>query len=338
MRSVSALVAACLALALVGCAETAVEPDPTASSAATTSAAPASSAVASPTPSPSPTVSLPADSEFPITFLVARSLIDGGAAPVIAELHNVAQGLPVLKVDITKDEARLTALTPDNQVVSYAWRDGSITKVDSDIQYLGQATFDPADYPLDNVARMFDVADLRGVRGTTQSLQIVEYRAGEVLMTVTSRPETSTVFFRQDGTAVAELGFTSVADITAGLEEVVGDATKVYQVGFTQARGYWADIPDSEDGVILNRSRTGGLPAFETRRSETSALATFSPSLLQPAALAKAVALFQASPDEPCDVVIDMSQQRYAPVATITCGSTVHYTDMDGRDMTNLLS
>lgn len=296
------------------------------------------SASPSDSPTPSASVTLLPDSDFPLSYEIPQTLIDGGAAVVVAKLHAVAQQLPVLKVDITKDEARLTALTPDKSVVSYAWRDGLITPVDSDLQYLEQATFDPATFPLDNVARMFDVADLRGVRGEVQTLQIVEYRAGEVLMTVTSRPETSTVFFRPDGTAIAELGLTSVDDITAGLAEVTLDSTEAYAVGFSSARGYWADLPDAEDGVILNRSRTGGLPTFETRRSEATALSTFSPTLLNPAALARSVAAYQESPEQECEVVVDMSLQRSAPVARITCGDLIRYTDMDGRDMTELVS
>lgn len=268
---------------------------------------------------------------------MVQPLLDGGAAAVVAKLHQVAQGLPVLKVDITRDEARLTALKPDKSVVSYAWREGKITKADSDIQYLSQATFDPTDYPLDDVARLFDVADLRGVRGTTQILQIVEYRAGQVLMTVTSRPETSTVFFRTDGTAVPLLGYTSVDDITDGMGDVVGDASQVLTLGFSPTVGYFADIPDTQPGVVLNRSRTGGLPTFETRRSETSTLTPFDPSQVNPAGLAKAIAAFQSSPTQACEVRIDMSHRRYAPVAAIKCGDQMHYSDLAGRDMTALI-
>lgn len=276
------------------------------------------------------------DSALPINFPLTGSLLDGDAARVVAKLHEVAAGLPVLKLDITASQATLTALLPDNSVASYAWRDGVINRTDSDIQFLDQSTFDPADYPIDSLQRMFDVADLRGVRGELV-LQIVQYREGQVLMTVTSRPESSTVFFRQDGTAVATLGFTSVADITAGLEEVLGDATEAYAVGFNPTRGYWADLPDAQQGVVLNRGRVGGVPVFETRRNEAPTLTLFDPQLVNPAALAKAIAQFQSDPTQSCDVTIDMSTQRSAPVARIDCGGAVHYADMDGRDMTILI-
>lgn len=290
----------------------------------------------SPTPSPSLTGSPLPDSYLPLEFTVTVPLVDGSADEVVTELHRVAGGLPVLKVDVTADAATLSALLPDLSVTTYQWRDGAISRVDSDVQYFEQATFDPGDFPLDSVGRMFDIADLRGVRGDLV-LQIVDYREGQVLMTVTSRPETQTVFFRPDGTAVAVLGMTSVADISSGIHEVIGENVEAYRVGFNATRGYWADLPDAESGVVLSRARVGAVPVFETRRNDSPTLATFDPSLIQPAALAMAVAQFQTTPEEQCDVVIDMSLQRSAPVARVECQGNVHYADLEGRDMTALV-
>ncbi|MBB1509633.1 hypothetical protein [Tessaracoccus sp. MC1756] len=296
---------------------------------------------ASPPSSLSPSVtstepSLPPvpEPELPQRFPIDGPLVDS-AELVVDELHAVAAGLPVLKLDITRDQATLTALRPDGSVVSYRWTEDEITAVDSDIQYLEQATFDPADFPLQSAARMFDIADLRGVRGELV-LQIVEYREGQVLMTITSRPESTTVFFRADGTAVAQLGYTSVADLTAGLSEVIGDATEAFAVGFNDTRGYWTDLPD-EPGVVLNRSRLAGLPVFETRRGEAPALGTFDPQQIDPATLAKVIAQFQADPAQQCDVRIDRSTERSGAVVRVDCGGEVHYTDLEGRDMTRLI-
>lgn len=327
---------AALALAVAtGCTDPTPAPTGTAAPSTTVgvSAPPVSN---SPTAAPSPSGSpLPARA-LPVSFPVTEDLVDGSAAEVVGELHRVAGGLPVLKVDVTSDAATLSALLPDLGVATYQWRDGVIDRVDSDVQYFDQATFDPNDFPLESVGRMFDVADLRGVRGDLV-LQIVDYRDGQVLMTVTSRPESETVFYRQDGTAVAVLGVTSVADITAGLAEVLGDAREVYAVGFNLARGYWADLPDVDPGVVLNRARVGAVPVFETRRTDSPALTTFDPALIQPAALAKTVARFQTTSEEQCDVLIDMSLQRSAPVARVDCQGEVHYADLEGRDMTDLV-
>ncbi|MBK7819698.1 MAG: hypothetical protein IPJ61_01130 [Tessaracoccus sp.] len=317
--------AAVVAVVLVGCG-------PAQSAPPTTPVSPS----VSPTPTPTPTITPLPDTELPLRFPIDGALVDH-AAEVVQRLHDVAAGLPVLKVDVTRQQATLTALLPDKSVRSYSWRGGQITRVDSDIQYLRQATFDPADYPIDSVGRMFDVADLRGVRGELV-LQVVEYRDGQVLMTVTSRPETTTVFFRKDGTAVTTLGYTSVADITAGLDEVVGGGTALYSIGFNPTRGYWADLTDDEPGVVLSRSRVGGVPVFETRRSETPGVATFSPDLLKPAALAQAITRYQTDPTQACTVVVDMSTGRWAPVARYDCAGAIHYTDMAGRDMTDLIA
>lgn len=300
----------------------------------------APSTPSTPTPVSTPSITLTAtplpDDELPLAFPVEGALLER-ADEVVAELHRVAAGLPVLKVDLTATEARLTALLPDEQVVSYSWIDGEINRAVSDIEYLGQATFDPADFPLDSAARMFDVADLRGVRGELV-LQIVEYRDGQVLVTITSRPESTTVFFRPDGTAVAELGYTSVADITDGLAEVVSAATEAYAVGFNSTRGYWIDLPGDEPGVTVNRNRLGGLPTFETRRAETPGLDTFDPQMIDPATLAQVIADAQADPSEECDVSIDRSSGRSAAVVRVECDGQVNYADLAGRDMTQLIT
>lgn len=312
---------------LVGCspAEEPVGPTPVSTT---------STPGASVTPSPTPTPSLLADEDLPLRFPITGTLLSE-ADRVVERLHDAAGNLPVLRINLTPDHARLTALLPDKSVVSYQWLADEITRVDSDIEYLGQTTFDPADYPLESAARMFDIADLKGVRGDL-ILQVVEYRSGQVTITITSRPETETVFFRTDGSAVGELGVTSVADITAGLGEVLGEATEAYAVGFDPVRGYWADLPD-EPGVVLTRMRVGGVPAFETRRAETPTAEIFDPSTIRPAALAKAIAHTQAGPGEPCAVVIDMSLGRSAPVVRVDCEDTVGYADLEGRDMTDLI-
>lgn len=335
MRKLPAtLVCACLALG--GCS----------SSPGTVTTAPGTmSPSASPSPSPSPSLpeGIPSatgspvpDAQLPLRYPIAGKLTDGSAGAVVNELHRVAGGLPVLKLDLTETEATLTALRPDRGVISFVWRDGLISRTDSDIQYLDQATFDPADFPVSSLGRMFSVADMQGVRGELV-LQIVEYRAGQVLMTVSSRPESRTLFFRKDGTAVPRLGVTSVADLTAGIDEVVGDSAEVFAVTVSPATGFSADLPDAERGVVLNRTRPPAMPVYETRRTEVASLPLFDPRVIEPASLAKVVARTQEAPDQECTVSVDMSLGRSAPVARVQCGATTSYADMQGRDMTALV-
>lgn len=328
MRKISAALAGAFVV-LSGCSSTAPAPPATSTTSPTPSASP------SPTPLPTPTGTPFPDTKLPVSYPIKGKLTDGDAGAVVNELHRVSGELPVLKVDLTNDEATLTALQPDRSVISFVWRDGEISRTDSDIQYLQQATFDPSDFPISSIGRMFSIADLQGVRGQLM-LQIVEYRAGQVLMTVTSRPETKTLFFRRDGTAVSMLGFTSVADLTTGIAEVVGQARQVYSVTINPTTGYAADLP-GEAGVVINRTRPAAMPMYETKRSETPTLQTFDPSLIQPAGLAKAIARTQETPDQACTVAVDLSLNRSAPVAKVQCGSTTTYADLHGRDMTELV-
>ncbi|SHI94150.1 hypothetical protein SAMN02745244_01384 [Tessaracoccus bendigoensis DSM 12906] len=304
---------ACCTLILAGCTPDAPPTSRTPSAPATTASPSAPTPSTAPSPSPTPTNSPLPDDSFPIAFPIADTLTTGGAGAVVARLSEVAGDLPALKLDLTQQQATLTVLQPDGSVAGYRWDNGEITRVDSDFQYLEQATFDPSDYPLDSLGRMFDVADLRGVRGQLV-LQVVEYRAGQIVMTVTSRPESKTVFFRKDGTAVASLGLTSVADITAGIEEVIGNAEEAYSVSLNPNIGYSADLPDEEAGVVVNRTRPADMPTFETRRSESPANSPFAPALIDPEGLARAISRTQASPDEQCSVTIDMSHGRSGPV------------------------
>lgn len=257
------------------------------------------------------------------------------AAQVVEALHMVAGHLPVLKLDVTLDQATLNALTPDEQVVTYRWADDAIDAVTSDFQYLGQATFNPADYPLASIGRMFDVADLRGVHGDP-IYQIQEYREGQVLQTVSSLPESTTVFFLKDGSAVPDLTVTSALDIADGFEAVTGGETEINQFGFSPERGYWADLPGDE-GQIVRRTRTGGVPPFDAPRTELNPLPTFSPEVIDPAVVAMVLARVRTEPTEACTVTVDLALERSAPVITAVCGTETYYADLEGRDMTDLI-
>lgn len=297
------------------------------------SPSPGQSAPASPSPSPTPSP-WGAD-KLPHDLPVEGNLAQGdNAAKVVAALHEAAAGLPAVKLDVTLTQATLTSLTPDKNVVSFRWSDGVLDATSTDFQYLGQATFDPDDYPLKSLGRMFDVADLRGVHGDP-IYQVQEYREGQVFQTVSSLPETATVFFLLDGSAVPDLGVSTTVDITDGLAAVTKDARNITQFGFSTERGFWADIPD-KDG-ILTRTRVGAVPTFETRRSEAPGEG-FDPELIDPKGISKALAQFREEPGQACSATIDKSLGRSMPVITAVCGGETFYADLEGRDMTALVN
>lgn len=276
-------------------------------------------------PSPSPDATLPSD------FQIRGELVDH-ADEVVAELHRVASEMPALKLDVTTTQATLTVLDRDDQVHTYRWRDGVVSVADSDVQNLGQASFNPTSFPLEDLRRILDVAALHATSSENQVLQVVEYRGGEVYMTVTTRPESSTVFFQRDGTVIKALDTHSVADIEAGLKAVTGSTQVVLAAGFSTAEGYWADVPKG-DGVIERRTRIGNLPTFTAQRTETLGLEPFDPLLLDAAAITMAIAEFRENPEQDCSVTVDNRYQRVQAVIRYDCGGNIFHTDLQGRDL-----
>lgn len=300
-------------------------PTPTPGVTTTRATTPSRSYTRRPSPSPSPDETLPAD------FPIEGELVDH-AEEVVDELHRVASEQPALKLDVTTTQATLTVVGDDDQVHTYRWRDGVIAVADSDVQNLGQASFDPTNFPLHDLRRILDVAALHAMSSENQMLQVVEYRGGEVYMTVTTRPESATVFFQRDGTVVKALDTHSVADVTAGLKAVTGSTQLVLAVGFSTEEGYWADVPKDE-GVIERRTRIGTLPTFRAQRTETLGLEPFDPLLLDATAITVAIANFREDPEQNCAVVVDNRHERVQPVVRYDCGGNIFHTDLQGHDM-----
>ncbi|MDO5093314.1 MAG: hypothetical protein Q4D79_07810 [Propionibacteriaceae bacterium] len=262
-----------------------------------------------------------------------QKLTRGGAKAVVQRMVEITEGRPALKLDVTETNVTLTVLTVDDQPMTLRWHDNKIDQVDSDVQYLGQSTFRPADYPLGNVGELFETAQKLGAEGSEKVLQIVEYRRGEVFMTVSTRPETKTVFFEKDGAALRNLGFTSVADLTEGLAAVIGGSRATTQVGFAPEIGYWTDLPPS-NGVVERRTRSSALPVYLTRRNETTDLAPFDPTQVDALVLARVIAKYNTGDNQGCRVEIDNRFKRETPIARYDCAGKIYYTDLAGTEYT----
>lgn len=303
----------------------------------TTSDSPSPSASDSPSPSPTPTESPTPSAELPLDFPIEGSLIEGdNAQEVVEALHATAGDYPALKLDVTLTQATLTVLSPEEEVLAYRWSDDVIDSVATDFEYLEQATFDPADYPLDQMGRMFDVANLRGVEGDL-IYQIQEYREGLVFQTISSTPESTTVFFLGDGIAVPDLGTTMSIDVQDGFQAVTRDAEEIYRFGLDPARGFYAEIPGNGDDAGILRTRMGAVPTFDTPIAATDMPEPFSPELIPPAVLSQLLSNTRSSPEDQCSLVVDKSHERTAPVISITCDGETIYADLDGRDITDLI-
>ncbi|WP_296136722.1 hypothetical protein [uncultured Tessaracoccus sp.] len=305
------LVAAVAALLVCGCAETPPQPVPSPTATATATASTAA----------------PLDPDhLPHAFTINGALLDGRNARLVQRvLTKVADGLPALKLDMTASTMTLTVLD-GHRAIGYRWMNGTVDETTTDFQYFGQDTFDPEDFPLESVGTMFDVADLLGVQGKLV-YQVQQYREQQVVQTVASQPESLTVFFRDDASAVPVLDVRTTADIAEGLASVVEDADAVVEFGFSAQRGYWARVP-VEDGREL-RTRKGGIPTFAVPDGGPADAPTFDPALIRPATIATALATRRSGEDDDCEVRVDAADGT--PAMTIRCGGTTTRTDLAGK-------
>lgn len=307
---------------LAGCASTSdPEPSPTSSVGASASATPEAGA------SPSPTVA------FPVPMNITQDLTAGGAKQIVRRMMEITSNRPALKLDVSASEVTLTVLDTTQKPFTLRWRANQITPADSDIQYLGQTTFRPTDYPLGNISELFDTATRMGATGAEKVLQIVEQRSGEVYLTVTTTPETKTVFFEKDGTAVRNLGYTTVADLTDGLAAVIAGSRAATQIGFGPNTGYWIDLP-ANNGITERRIRSAALPVYTTRLKETSSLTPFDPTQLDALVLARSIQKFNPGSRAECKIEVDNRYRRKTPIICYDCGGRVHFTDPDGTEYT----
>lgn len=312
-------------LTIAGCTTSPAHPSPAPPS-------PSASSVdtLSPTPSASPNPTFPV-----VSTITDDHLLDGGAAVVVARLYEITGRRPALKLDLTATEVIMTVLTKEGEAKTYRWQNGVIEIVDSDVLYLKQATFDPRLFPLNDLRLLFDTAALLGAKGSEQRAQVVQYANGGIYLSIATQPESKTVFFHSDGTAVPELGLTSATDIAAGLAAVTRNTGEVLALGFNPTKGYWARIQLPED-VIENRFRRGAQPTYSAQRNGSSSLEPFDPKVVDPALVTRTLAKFRKH-DKTCSIEIDNRFELSEPVLSINCDGSQHYTDLSGIELTDLL-
>ncbi|WP_203568447.1 hypothetical protein [Aestuariimicrobium ganziense] len=266
-------------------------------------------------------------------------LTDAGVARrVVNELRARAGDHPVIKVGLTADEAELSVLV-DGKAITYAWREGTITEVGSDVAYVGQTSFDPDLYAFDDLQQLFGIAGALSGSLSNQQLQIVDHDQGDVMMTVTTRPESRPVFFRPDGSPIHELDYVSEESIREGLADAVGDRLQVAAIGFSTGQGLWVDSPHpTEAGVMVRRTRPAKLPAYTSQRKEDAPEKLFSPVDIDPAVLSKLVTQLPArlgkQPPVKVDWTIDFRHGRPEPTITLDVGGQTVVTDLEGLDIT----
>lgn len=280
----------------------------------------------------------------------------GMARTAVNALLKAAGTDKVIKVDITAHEASLS-IVRDGKPYTWAWMDGQVSPAESDIENVQQTSFKPKDFNIDNVGQLFTEAARTAGSSRSQELQIVEYNQGRVLMTVTTYPETATVFFRPDGSQVHDLAFNTGAGIQEALSDCLDGATSVLAVGFDPDTGLYVDLPGDRDGVVMEVTRPANLPAWSAQLKKQTP-DSFKADLIQPSVIAHLIDYLSglssststSSPSAPKNPsasaskqlsrvswVIDRRDKLAQPVIRFTVdGHTYAYT-LAGTDVTTLL-
>lgn len=283
-------------------------------------------ATASPTPSASPS---PAEATVDLTEPgVARAVVD--------ELLAASGARRAIMVSVSRTEASV-AVVEDGVAQTWAYRDGTIAPVQSDIHNVDQATFVPDDYALDDVGALFRAGVAVSGSDAGQELQIVEYSGGQVSMTVTTNPESRTVFFHPDGTLVPTLDFTSGDGVRTAYEAAVGRRGSVLQLGFGSDLGVYADVVGDEPGTITRHQRPARTPVIVTQRTEATTLRPFDPALVDPDVVWQVVDARRDAGaytyDQPWSCLVDRREGATAPRLHCTIGSDTVTTDLTGRPL-----
>lgn len=262
----------------------------------------------------------------------------GVASRIVKEIMAGHPTYSVVKVDIAETTVEISFLTPERAIKAFAWRDGGIVEVESDVADISQATFDPREYNISDVGALFETAADLGASASQPELQIVEYTPGEVLMAVTTTPESATVFFKRDGSPIRHLDFTRPRDLSRGLSDALNGAVEVYAIAYLPTDGVVVDTQGDQDGTIQRRTRQAKLPAYDTIRAEPMSWPLFLAEDVDIDVINEKITEIRAEYGLPVDaqvaVVVDGHWQRSGPTITYTfLGQTV-VTDLAGVDIT----
>jgi hypothetical protein len=261
----------------------------------------------------------------------------GEATAVINELVTAAGTINAIKVEISVHDASLSIVT-GMTAKTWAWRNGKIEVVESDTQFVGQKIFDPRDFDVSDLAGMFARAAKLAKSDSGQQLQIVEYADRTVYMTVTTNPESLTVFFRQNGTLVSQVDLTTLAGLQEAYNDVVGDKKLVNALGILPNQGgMYVDVEVLD--TIVRTVRQPRLPVRTATRRETTTLVPFDPALMKPAVIASSLANISGKSDNQTpapgwSLVVDSRDKTPEPRMYFTVGGTQTVLTLDGVDVT----
>ena len=277
----------------------------------------------------------PGARQTPTTSPTGRDFtVPGAAAAMVQQLLARAGHRQALMVEVTTGTVQVSVLTTDHKPVTWAYREGEIEQVPSDLAYVDQATFDVSEFNLSDVGGLFRAAASMSGSEENQSLTIVDYSAGEVMMSVSTVPESRTVFFNPDGSLLEQLNFDAPGGIARGIEAITGYRTMVYSLTVDSVQGAWVEYP-GEDEKVIRRTRTAKVPVTTNVRAETVDLPLISAARVDPEVIWRVLDSVRGTPDVPEDapwnVVADDRDRVGLPRLHFTIGPKTLVTDLAGN-------
>lgn len=224
----------------------------------------------SPLPAPAPSTPTPtAQASVAVDYTKP-----GAAASALKELMDAAGSDDLLMVVVSRTDATI-AVFKKGKAETWSFRKGKAQQVQSDTTYVDQAQFALEQFDVSDVGKLFRAA--AAVSGSTdqQELQIVDFSGGDVTMTVSTNPESRTVFFTRDGHLLPTLDFTSLAGLQAGFDDVTRGRTTALRIGFGRPSGVYLDERGSEEDSVSRRLRTARVPVTTSPQNKDASLKSF---------------------------------------------------------------
>jgi hypothetical protein len=257
----------------------------------------------------------------------------GTAASMVRQLLAKAGNDHTLMVEITRTTVQVSVLGQDHKPITWAYRNGELSEVASDLQYVDQSTFEVSRFNLSDVGGLFRAAEGQSGSAQDQSLTIVDYSGGEVMMSVSTVPESRTVFFEPDGALLPVLNFDTPDGIAQGITDAVGSRVLVHSITVQSTQGAWVDYP-GDTGTTVRRTRTAKVPVTTNVTAQKEDLPLFLAVKVEPSAIWKVVDATRGSDDVAEEanwsVVIDDRDNTGVPRMYFTIGSKVLVTDIAG--------
>lgn len=276
---------------------------------------PATTRTATPTPIP-----LDFTGQGVATEMVRKLLVDAGSQKA-------------LEVKITADTVQVSTLKGD-QVSTWAYRDGTAAKVTSDLAYVDQATFSVSEFDFSDVGALFRAAAGQSGSESNQTLTIVDYSGGEVMMSVSTEPESRTVFFTADGALVEILDFNTPGGISRGVADAVGSHPMVNSITIVSDQNVSVDYPGTNDTTI-RRIRAEKVPVTTRVLSSAAKLPLFGSATADPATIWAVVNEIRGSDgiakESKWSVTIDNRDKLAQPRMYFAFGFKVVVTDLAGN-------